>query len=109
MTNPLIVSFAGQIMEKIGFYMAGEEGYNDDLAYLIERLQFLQNDTIDACGNVALGWQGQVRQWNSTGKMSDHDYRTNLACATVIERNIRELKSPSSANEDEPTPGSGIK
>jgi hypothetical protein len=98
-----LLPYAKEILTKVGC-----EGWDDDdVQYLVERLQFLQNDTIEACSQIAVGWRATVLGWKLSNKITEHDYKINTACATVLERNIRELKAPMPANED--YDGKGLK
>jgi hypothetical protein len=108
MTNPKLEDFAREILERIG-----PEGYDDEeINYLAEKLQFIQDDALEASARACVDWRAFVFEKMAKGEIPDHEYSLNVACSSVIERNIRSMKSDSEkppANEDEPTPGSGLK
>jgi hypothetical protein len=96
MTNKLLIPFAKEILDQVA------EGWDDShLEMVVEKLQFLQNDTIQTCINVAETWKSQITQWRMMNRLNENDFKINVACTTVIARNLGDLKQEYTGIEED--------
>lgn len=109
MTNHKLVELAEEIADK---FQVCSDDMDEVVGYLADKLQFIQDDALEASARACVDWRAFVFEKMAKGEIPDHEYRLNVACSSVIERNIRSMKSDAEtppANEDEPAPGLGLK